>query len=166
MLRVAVALVEAPPAGAVAVTVACPPQQLGGMMVRMETDGEFGNRSPKGAHLRLSDQRRKRSSKQESVQCEAENRSARQRQHFSALLSKRVRVCTARERERERGVSMAQLGPAPKQQRKREQPGNYSLRDRLLTAVDGGGRRAASGGRRRRVAGGGWRRASGQRSST
>ena len=38
MLRVAVALVEAPPAGAVAVTVACPPQQLGGMMVRMETD--------------------------------------------------------------------------------------------------------------------------------
>ena len=51
---------------------------------------------------------------------------------------------------------MAQLGPAPKPQRKREQRGNYSLRDRLLTAVDGGGRRAASGGRRRRVAGGGW----------
>ena len=56
---------------------------------------------------------------------------------------------------------MAQLGPAQKPQRKREQRGNYSLRDRLLTAVDGGGRRAASGGRRRRVAGGGWLAAGG-----
>jgi len=73
--------------------------------------------------IRLSNQRRKRSSKQESVQCEAENRSARLRQHLSALLSKRVRVGTARERERERGASMAQPTPTP--QRKRGQRGNY-----------------------------------------
>ena len=49
MLRVAVALLEAPAAGAAAVTVACPPQQLGGMRVRVDGPEPDSRPEPKGA---------------------------------------------------------------------------------------------------------------------